>query len=56
MVFAKDISVDAAIVAILSKLDSVFILEEKQKTSTKSVSWWNALFHFTPKSLWQETI
>lgn len=49
MVFAKEINAEAAIVAILSELDSVFTLDEKQKTSTKSVSWWNALFHFTPE-------
>lgn len=35
MFFAKEISVDAAIVAISSELDSIFTLEEKEKISTK---------------------
>lgn len=51
MIAVKYISMDAAIVAILSEFDDV--ITEKKKDRTEGSTWWTGSFCLTPDLLWQ---
>lgn len=53
MTTAKEISVDVAVVAVLSEPDNIFKLYV-YLNSVEGFSQYTTFFHFTPDSLWKE--
>lgn len=51
---AKGISMDAVIVAVISKLNDIFTLKDCHKNGTEVFSQWTMLFCDTLDQLWQE--